>query len=221
MASDVTVSTSAEQRQELESLGTEVRFPANHVIFWQGQPSRSALIIRSGNTAVTQTALDGSEVLLAVRGPGELMGDEGALTGEPRSATVKAVSDVVGLDITAEDLVAFVDRHHLWPQMYRSAVRRRRESDNERATLSRLDVTRRVALMLLDLAAGAGREVDGRWEIGVTLSQQELASRVGASREAITLALRKLRDRGLVTTGRHKFVVLDLDRLRALANDQD
>lgn len=121
------------------------------MIFRQEQPSRSALITRSTNTAVTQTALDDSEALLTVRGPGELMGDEGALTGEPRSATVKAVSDVVGLDIAAEDVVAFVDRHHPWPQMHRSAVRRRQESDNERATLSHLDVTRRVALTLLDL----------------------------------------------------------------------
>ncbi|GAQ68775.1 CAMP receptor protein [Streptomyces turgidiscabies] len=209
----------AEQRQELEALGTWVRFPSNHVIFWEGQPSRSALIIHEGNVAVMQTAPDDSEVLLAVRGPGELMGDEGALMGEPRSATVKAVSDVAGLDVTAEDLLGFIDRNHLWPQIYRSAIHRRRESDDERASLARLTITRRFARMLLDLAQETGKEVDGHWEIDLALSQQELGSRVGASREAAALALRKLREQGLVATGRQRLTVLNLEGLRILASE--
>ncbi|MEV6513893.1 Crp/Fnr family transcriptional regulator [Streptomyces sp. NPDC051642] len=218
MASDVIVAMTAEQRQELEALGVKVQFPANHVIFWEGQPSRSILIIQKGNVSVMQTAQDGSEVLLAVRGPGELMGDEGALIGEPRSATIKAVSEVVGLDVTADDLLEFVDRHHLWPQMYRNAIQRRRESDDERASLTRLDVTHRFARMLLDLATEAGTEVNGHWEIEVALSQQELASRIGASREAVAAVLRKLREQGLIATGRQKMTVLDLDGLRTLAS---
>lgn len=218
MSSDVSAAMSAEQWRELQAMGVRVQYPANHVIFWEGQPSRSILIIQEGNVAVTQAAQDGSEVLLAVRGPGELMGDEGALVGEPRSATVKAVNEVVGLDVTAKDLLEFVDRHHLWPQMYRSAIERRRESDDERASLTRLDVTKRFARMLVGLAAEAGKEIDGRWEIEVALSQQELASRVGASREAVALVLRKLRELGLVATGRQKMTVLDLDGLRSLAS---
>lgn len=209
----------AEQRQELEALGTRVRFPSNHVIFWEGQPSRSVLIIHEGNVAVMQTAPDDSEVLLAVRGPGELMGDEGALMGEPRSATVRAVSDVAGLDVTAEDLLGFIDRNHLWPQIYRSAIHRRRESDDERASLARLTITRRFARMLLDLAQETGKEVDGHWEIDLALSQQELGSRVGASREAAALALRKLREQGLVATGRQRLTVLNLEGLRILASE--
>src|SRR3954451_3670503 len=159
MTSDVIAAMTTEQRQELEALGVRVQFPARHVIFLEGQPSRSVLILQEGNVAVMQAAEDGSEVLLAVRGPGELMGDEGALTGEPRSATVKAVSSVVGLDVKAEDLVQLVDKYHLWPQMYRSAILRRRESDDERASLTRLDVTHRFARMLLGLVMEAGKEV--------------------------------------------------------------
>ncbi|WP_078961022.1 Crp/Fnr family transcriptional regulator [Streptomyces sp. NRRL WC-3618] len=218
MTSDVIAAMTPEQRQELEALGVRVQFPARHVIFMEGQPSRSVLILQEGNVAVMQEAEDGSEVLLAVRGPGELMGDEGALTGEPRSATVKAVSSVVGLDVKAEDLVQLVDKYHLWPQMYRSAILRRRESDDERASLTRLDVTHRFARMLLGLVMEAGKEVNGRWEIDVALSQQDLASRVGASREAVALVLRNLRKQGLVATGRQEITVLDLDGLRILAS---
>ncbi|MCX4856622.1 Crp/Fnr family transcriptional regulator [Streptomyces canus] len=219
MSSDVIAVMTPEQRQGLEALGIRVQFPANHVIFWEGQPSRSILIIQQGNVAVIQGAPDGSEVLLAVRGPGELMGDEGALMGEPRSATVKAVSDVVGLDVPAEDLLQFVDQHHLWPQMYRNAIHRRRESDNERASLTRFTTTRRFALMLLNLAEETGKEVGDHWEIDLALSQQELGSRVGASREAAAKVLRLLRERGLIRTGRQKITVVDLEGLRTLASE--
>ncbi|MFE7276912.1 Crp/Fnr family transcriptional regulator [Streptomyces sp. NPDC057623] len=208
---------SDEQRRELEALGQRVQFPANHVIFWEGQPSRSVLIIQEGHVAVMQKAEDGTEVLLAVRGPGEVMGDEGALMDEPRSATVKAVSDVVGLDITAGDLLRFVDEHHLWPDMYRNAVRRRRESDTERSLLARLTVRSRFARVLLDLAVEAGEEVDGRWEIDVELSQQDMASRVGASREAVAKVLRDLRERGVLETGRRRLTLTKPDVLRTIA----
>ena len=53
--------------------------------------------------------------------------------------------------------------------------------------------------------------------IGVALSQDELAGWVGASREAVAKALRVLRDRGFVTTGRRTMTVLDLDGLRRRA----
>ncbi|MCC5033377.1 Crp/Fnr family transcriptional regulator [Streptomyces sp. WAC 00631] len=218
MTDSATLPISDAQRRELEGLGVRVRFPANHVIFWEGQPSRSVLIIQEGHVAVTQTAEDGAEVFLATRGPGEVMGDEGALMGEPRSATVKAVSEVVGLDVTAGDLVKFVDKHNLWPDMYRNAIRRRRESDAERALLARLGVLRRFAHMLVDLAAEMGVKEGGRWEIAVALSQQDMASRVGASREAVAKVLRLLRDEGLVVTRHGKLTLLDLDGLRRIAS---
>jgi CRP-like cAMP-binding protein len=50
-----------------------------------------------------------------------------------------------------------------------------------------------------------------------TLSQQDLASRIGASRDAVAIELRKLRDKGLVTTGRGKIVLHDLDALRKIS----
>lgn len=207
-----------EQRRELEALGTQVRFPANQVIFWEGQPSHSVLIIQQGHVAVMQKDELGKDVLLAVRGPGEVMGDEGVLMGEPRSATVKTIGDVVGLDVTADDLLHFVNSRHLWPEMYKNAVRRRRESDSERALFARASVGRRFARMLLDLATEVGKGSDGRIQIEVAQSQQALAQLIGVSRETVAMELKKLRNQGLVHTGRGKLALLDLEELRKIAS---
>lgn len=205
------------ERAALEQLGSPVRFPVEQTIFWEGQPSHSVLIIQEGHVKVTRRMDDGRESFLAVRGPGEVMGDEGVLMAEPRSATVATITEVVGLDVMADDLMRFVDERGLWPDMYRAAVRRRRESDDERALLATLDVKSRLARWLLRLAAEVGEQVDDGWKIGVAMSQQDLADRIGASRDAVAIELRKLRGEGLITTGRRVIVLRDLGALRRIS----
>lgn len=212
-----------EQRAALAALGTPVRFPAGQTIFWDGQPSHSVLIIQEGNVKVTRNAGDGTEIILAIRGADEIMGEEGVLMGEVRTATVTTITEVAGLDIEADVLMRFVDDHRLWPAMYRAAVRRRRQSD-QRALLARLDVKSRLARWLLDLATEVGDQAEDGWVIEMHLSQHEIASRIGASREAVAIALRKFRgsqdgkDSKLISTPSGRIVLHDLDGLRRFSS---
>lgn len=206
------------QRSALEALGSPITIPAAQTIFWEGQPSRSVLIIREGHLKVTQRAADNTEVILNIFGPGEVMGDEGALMDEPRSATVTTITEVSGLDISAARLLQFVEDQHLWPLMYRTLVHRRHQM-SQRVMLARLDVKRRLADWLLQLAREVGEATDEGWLIESTLSQQDLAARIGASRDAVAIELRRFRDRNLVSTGRHRIVLHDLETLRRLAVD--
>jgi CRP/FNR family transcriptional regulator, cyclic AMP receptor protein len=205
----------ARERVELESLGDSVTYPADHTIFWEGQPSHAVLIIKSGNLKVTRAAAGGDEVILAIRSAGEVMGEEGVLMDEPRAATVTAINDVTGILVRAETLLRFVEEQRLWPAMYRAAVRRRRQLD-QRLLLSRLDVRNRLARWLLELATDVGEATDEGWVIESTLSQQDLANRINASRDAVAIELRKLRERGLITTARHRIVLHDLEALRLI-----
>lgn len=208
----------ADQRTALENLGSPITFPAAQTIFWEGQPSRSVLIIREGHLKVTQLAADNTEVILNIFGPGEVMGDEGALMDEPRSATVTTITEVSGVDISASQLLQFVEDHHLWPLMYRTLVHRRHQM-SQRVLLSRLDVKRRLADWLLQLAREVGEAGADGWVIESTLSQQDLAARIGASRDAVAIELRNFRNRHLVSTGRYRIVLHDLETLRRLAVD--
>lgn len=203
------------QRAELENLADPVSYPPEHTIFWEGQPSHSVLLIRSGNVKVTRQAADGAEIILAIRGADQVMGEEGVLMGEPRSATVTTITDVTGLSIRADALLDFVEEQRLWPMMYRAAVRRRRQLD-QRLLLARLDVRNRLARWLLELATEVGEGTDEGWVIESTLSQQDLAGRIGASRDAVAIELRKLRESGLIATGRRRIVLRDLEALRMI-----
>ncbi|MFG1997972.1 Crp/Fnr family transcriptional regulator [Spirillospora sp. NPDC048911] len=206
-----------EQREALRALGSEVRYPAEHTIFLEGEPSHSVLFIQEGHLKVTQRDTD-REVILAIRGEDELIGEEGVLMDEPRSATVTTITPVTALDIRAADLIEFVKRYDLWVVMYRAAVRRRRQSDHY-AMLARLDVRSRLARWLVALAdeAELGEKVQDGWAIGAALSQQDFAGRIGASRDAVAIELRRFRDQKLVSTGRRKIVIHDLEALRQIS----
>jgi CRP-like cAMP-binding protein len=205
-----------EQRAALHALGTLVPFEPDQVIFREGDPSYSVLVIQRGNVKVTKQAGDGTEVILAIRGVGEIIGDEAVLMDETRSATMTAINEVAGLTIRADKLLNFVEENGLWPVMYRAAVRRRRQSD-QRALLGRLDVKSRLARWLLELATEVGEDSEDGWLIETTLSQRDMASRIGASRDAVAIEFRKLRDQKLVSTGLHRLVLHDLEALRQLA----
>ncbi|HEV7652486.1 MAG TPA: Crp/Fnr family transcriptional regulator [Actinophytocola sp.] len=202
------------QRHALEALGKPVVYPPQATVYWEGQPSRSVLVIRNGSVKVSQRGPDGMDVILAIRGVNEIIGDEGVLMGEVRSATLTAVTVVEGLDVAANDILRFVDDNRLWPMMYRAAVYRRRQIE-EQNLLGRLDVRGRVINWLLDLKDKVGVvSTDGSWVIESTLSQQDIASCIGASRDAVAVELRKLRDRTLITTARRKIVLHDLAGLQ-------
>ena len=70
---------------------------------------------------------------------------------------------------------------------------------------------------VLELAERFGEQREGRIEIALPLSQEELAAWLGASREAVSKALQVLRSLQIVETGRRHITVLDADALRARA----
>ena len=81
-----------------------------------------------------------------------------------------------------------------------------------------MDATARVAARLVELAESHGEAVPGAVRIELALSQEDLAGWVGASREAVSRALRLFRERGWIATRRRGITVLDLDALRGRAN---
>jgi len=214
----VTELFTTDQRAELEALADQVRFPLEHTVFWEGQPSFSVLIIREGTVKVTRKDAEGNEVVLAIRGGNQVIGEEGVLMDEPRSATVTTITEVTALTVRADELLRFVEERNLWRTMYQAAVRRRRQLDERLVQLREEDVGTRLARCLLDLVHETGKETEAGWVIESSLSQLDLATRITASRDAVAQELRKLRKSDLVTTARRKIVVKNLTALQDMTS---
>jgi CRP-like cAMP-binding protein len=206
------------ERAELHRIGHRRRVKAGTPIFVEGTHSDHVVIVLSGRVKVFSTARDGTESVLAIRGPGALLGDLSAIDGAPRSASVTALEPVELLSVGAERFSAFLRaRPRLMWLLVRMLTSRLRDADRKRIEFGVHDTLGRVAHRLVELAERHGEPGPDGIRITVPLTQDELASWVGASREATAKALRSLRERGWLRTQRRTITVLDLDELRRRA----
>ena len=197
--------------KELARLGTSRRLRTGAALFHAGDRSTEAYVVLSGRLKVSTIASTGKELLLAVRDPGDLIGELSAIDGRPRSATVTALQpsevSVIPADLFVEHLA---ETPSAALGVLRMITSRLRDSDHKRVEFGAHDATVRVSRRLLEMADRFGPR-------GLHLTQEELAGWVGASREAVSRSLRLLRNAGVVTTGRQVVDVLDVVGLRHFA----
>jgi CRP/FNR family transcriptional regulator, cyclic AMP receptor protein len=207
----------ADERAELERLGSVRRYRRGDVLFHQGDDAGAVVVLRAGHVKATMLN-DGREVILAFPGPGELLGELSAVDGQPRSATVRAVDDIEALVIPGSAFRGFLERRpRIAFVLLRAVVERLRESDRQRVDYAVNDVVVRVASRLVDLCDRFGAEDGAGIDIGLAITQDELAAWAGASREAVAKAMALLRTLGWVQTERRRIHVLDLPALRRYA----
>ena len=202
----------------LVALGTPRAYRAGAALILEGDESKHVFVLLEGSVKVASTAPDGRELLLAVRGAGEVIGELSALEGghSARSASVLALELVRARSIPGQEFLDYLAAH---PQamllLVRGLIGRLRDADRRRVEFGSFDTLHRVARLLAELAEATGRPAADGVELGIPLSQEELAGMVSASRESVTRALTTLRRLGLVTTGRKSVVVNDIAALRA------
>jgi CRP/FNR family cyclic AMP-dependent transcriptional regulator len=207
-------------REYLLARGTRRRFRANDVVLMEGDPSDHVHVLVSGWVRVSKIVEDGREVLFGLRGPGEVLGDLAAVTGRPRSASVRAIEPCIVFQLTGAE---FVDVLHARPAIAIATIKtvaaRLRNAESARVDAAAFDVSRRVAGVLVRLAEERGRTVP-EGVIVDALSQEDIAAQIGAARRTVARALRVLRERGIVETGRRRFLIRELRVLRAFAHSE-
>lgn len=205
-------------REALESLGRRRRYDAGVPLFLEGDVAGSVMIVHSGRVKIGSTSDGGHTVILAINGPGDVLGDISAVDGAPRSASATALEPVDAQVIPSDDFRAFLhDVPGAGLALLRVMTARMRAADRRRVEFGSRDAMGRVALRLVELADTEGETTAEGTRITLPLTQDELAQWIAASREAVARALASLRKRGLVTTARREILITDLDGLRDAA----
>ncbi|MBA9003029.1 Crp/Fnr family transcriptional regulator [Thermomonospora cellulosilytica] len=192
--------------------GSERRYPAGHQIMRQGEPPTHVVQLLAGRVKVVVHLPDGEIFVAAVRGPGETLGAMGVVTERPRSATVIALVPCHTRVLPAERFLALMSAPGVTSELFQQTLRRFAEGDVRRAEMATLPASGRVIHALLRLAyPGPG----GRFELH--LSQEEIGQAVGLSRSVTAAELARLRERGVLLTGRRRVVITDMSLLCSLA----
>ncbi|WP_436794724.1 Crp/Fnr family transcriptional regulator [Actinospongicola halichondriae] len=202
--------------EELCRLGRERSFAAGaHMTMW-GADERGVVAIVTGVCKVVNTTSEGREALATVRGPGEVLGEIAALTGSPRSSSVIALSPVEAVLVNGAEFDRWLDEAPGAGRKLATLLAVRLAETTRFGIAARLRVDTRVAdriLFLVDRFAPPTQS--SQIELETSLTHEDLAAWVGATRAVTTRAMGALRDRGLLDFGRGWIRVPDRPALEA------
>jgi len=205
---DIFANLSEEDAQELMAMARKRSFRAGEVIFHRDDPGQVLYVIKEGKVKIALISPDGQEISLVVFGKGECFGEFALLDGEPRSADAIALDKVECYTLQRSDFQNAIMKHPtIAIQVLEVLSRRLRKTDQMVENLIFLDVYGRVAKKLLELANEHGVKVDDGTRIEVRLTQQELASMVGASRESVNKVMGYFTDKQYISTDKHKITI--------------
>jgi CRP-like cAMP-binding protein len=206
--------------QQLESISKDVqprKFGQGEIIFREGDPGQVVYLVQSGQVRIYVNGLDGSETSVILFGrPGDMFGELAVIDGLPRSATAVALDETMLYTISRESFRQHMQR---FPQLalnfMKELTHRVRYNTRQMDSLASLPVSQRLARKLLELAQDYGRIEADNVIIDMTLTQANLASLIGATRESTNKILRDFRERYLIWFEHGRITILDADALRA------
>jgi CRP/FNR family transcriptional regulator, cyclic AMP receptor protein len=163
-------------------------YPKNTILINEGEIGDSLFIVVSGRVKVYSSNQAGREVVIAFHGPGEYIG-EMSLDGSPRSASVITLEPTTCALVNRASFREFILAHpdfalHLIERL----IQRVRLTTENVKSLALSDVYGRLVKLLLALAV----EHDGKLVVPEKLTQQDIAERVGASRDMISRLMKDL-----------------------------
>jgi CRP-like cAMP-binding protein len=201
----------------LAAAGHRKSVPAHTQLFEEGDRAYEVLIVESGSVKLTRVSRDGREVVVAVRGAGAILGELTAIDGGARSTSAATVTDVRMLAVPFDDFRYLIDTRVSFARALLDLMAERvRESTDRMLEFGTAAAMTRVCRRLVEFADAQAGDGD-QATLAVPLTQQEIASLCGVSREAVVKALKALKDLGWIDVAGRQITVHDLDALRGRA----
>lgn len=208
-----------QDRERLSELMKDQSLKKGEVLFRRGSEGDSLYIVRSGKIKISLQSATGDEVVLAIFADYDFFGEMALLDGLPRSADATAIEPTEVASLSREDFLFFVNgsRNAIRAVLLSLSQRLRRTDDLLQDTCF-LNISGRFAKKLLELAESHGESDGEAVYIRIPLTQRDLASMVGTTRESINKEFRILREKGLVNIQESEIVILNMERLRRRAH---
>ncbi len=181
---------------------SEKIFKQNHVFIEEGLPGEEVYFIVSGLTRVYRMTEDGKEIAITMRTPGEVVGEMALIDEGPRSASVQTIQETKVLVLRKQHFIDILHKHpSVAVNLIKILVGRLRENMFVMEESIAKQLSERILRILQILASYfPNREI--------TLSHEELAALLGASRPRVTEALHKLENGKKVTLSHKKIRIL-------------
>lgn len=204
----------AEELQHIASLAFMRRYRKNMYIFMEGEAGEAFYFVKKGAIKLFQVLEDGREKILHFVGPGEVFAEVVLFEGGSYPATAQTLEDTeVGI-IRNTDMERLLCQHgQMAVKIIKVMSRRLRQAQQHIRDLALKGAYGRLASTLLQLARDYGTPRADGITIDLNLSQQELASLIGTSRETVARILSDFKRLGAVEVERQRITILEPRKL--------
>jgi CRP/FNR family cyclic AMP-dependent transcriptional regulator len=204
--------------ERIAAAATCARFGRHEKIFRRGESETNLMIMVSGRVKLSATSTDGQELLANIVERGHVFGEIAVIDGKPRSYDATALEASELLIVKRKDLIPFLEeRPDICLRFMETLCERLRRSEALIQDAVFLNAGPRLARQLLRLAETYGRKDGDAICIDLAVSQSDLASLVGMTRESINKQLCNWRRAGVIWFKGKNYKVLKLDTLRNAA----
>lgn len=210
-------------RTELTNLDGVTKFSPNRrfaTVYSEGGPADTLYLLESGLVKIYKRGPDNKEIILQIVGAGELFGEQALGTEQTRTISAEVLQEGA-IYVIPRDLFLRVceKRPELWREMTGLLTLRKRELEKKIELLCLHDVEYRILYYMAELAKTFGARSNAS-EYSIPLSQGELASLIGATRETTSTTLNALARRGIIRLGRRQLIVPSVEGILTAADQR-
>ena len=187
------------------------RYPAGHEIYAKGSPGQSLMAVSSGTVKMTSVSIEGTEIVFNIVHPGDIFGEIALLDGGERSADAVAMTDCELLVLNRRDFMPILERRpDICLILLRILCQRLRQTSEQVEDVLFRDLQSRIAKALLHLAESTRLNGVSASSVGLHVSQRELGSIAGGSRESVNKHLQAWHKAGWIDLGKGTIVIRNL-----------
>jgi CRP/FNR family cyclic AMP-dependent transcriptional regulator len=205
--------------QGLASITSAASYPKGATLFVEGQSPRGVFILCSGRVKLSTSSADGRTLILRIAEPGEVLGLPGTVTGKPYELTAEVIEPTQANFISRQDFLVFLREHgeaslrvaQQLGETYHSAIAEMRTIGLSHSAGEKL------ARFLLELSASHG-EGKGEAKLTLTLTHEEIAQMIGASRETVTRLFADFKKRQLLQVKGSTLIIKDKAGLESVVS---
>jgi CRP/FNR family transcriptional regulator, cyclic AMP receptor protein len=204
---------------KLNEITTSATYPKGATLFVQGQTGRGVFILCTGSVKLSTSSADGKTLILKVAEPGDILGLPSTISGKPYEASADVLESCQANFISRVDFLTFLKEHG------EAAVRVAQElSEKYQAALNELkniglshSAGEKLARFLLEWAARQNKSKDAE-KVTLSLTHEEIAQMIGASRETVTRLFADFKKKKLLEVKGSSFTIKDVNGLQHLVD---
>lgn len=209
-------------RKEFLNRGYQRKFRAKEMIFMEGVREDCLFYIADGLVKLFMNSNEGKEKALALLSSGQFFGEISLFDGLDYPASARALTDTVIYSINQKDLkILLKEEPEIVFDLLRLMAEKMRGGIQQIKDLVFFDIAGRLASQLLHFSEKFGEETERGTLIKISLTHQEYADLLGASRVTVTKTLNMFQEEGVITTVNRRIVILDEQKLRSYLSERN